>query len=481
MPRLNDSGFGQIFIIIVLILGLLAGLFLVRQKQIFTPDAAPSQPNIVRDALINQSSTPDEEGNRVILKSERFGVYGNPSFQVKYDTSSEKFIIEINDTPIEKVRAEVERDLLNKAGKNIAVLCNLDFTIIASHLVKDDGYNATDNKLAICKLYQMNLNELSNRDASFIERIKELILSILGQRTFLSDQKITTTTDLPLGSYISLCRNDGSDAEGVWQIIDNPRVAEFLYNQQSPRCGSPVPNYLVFTESVEVGTYLSLCLPDGESSPKEWVWQINGSGRVADYLYTQDTCTPPVPKPEPLKQVFAKLLSVNSHIISSCPAPFGQIKTPSYQGNSATGHCSSSYGSCPANSRRAKSIDVTTSGQNIIFPTINGQEVQWSYLGQFSLGVNDCENGVPYCGIGAFFQAVTGSDRWILHLLHLDPKSITLSGGKTYFSGQTAGKVVPGVYLHINLGKNIKAPSNPPLGAEDFDPGWVDPTFMCIQ
>lgn len=483
MPRLNNGGFSQIVVIIVLIFGLLAGLFLVRQKQIFSPKAAPAQPEIVKNALVSQSLSPDADGNRVVLKSERFGVYGNPSYQVKYNISSDNFIMEINDTPIEKVRAEAERGLLDKAGDNVPSLCSLDFTIIASHLVNDDGYDAVDKKLAICKLYELNLDAFSADEASFLDRLKELILSILGQQSVLSDQQLVFTEDLPLGSYITLCRNDGTDVAGVWQVEDNPRAARLLHNQPLPRCGAPVPDYLVFTEPVPVGAYLSLCKDKEDSSPEEWVWQVNESGRVTNSPYVQDRCTqaPPIPEP-PLKQTFLKLLSVQSHITSSCPAPFGQIKTLSYQTNSngvVVGHCSPSYGSCPSNSRRAKSIDVTTSGQDIIFPTINGQEVQWSYLAQFSLGANDCEHGVPYCGIGVVFQAVTGSDRWVLHLLHLNPEKLPVSQGNTYSSGQAAGKTVPGVFLHINLGKNIKAPANPPLGSADFDPGWMDPSFMC--
>jgi len=163
---------------------------------------------------------------------------------------------------------------------------------------------------------------------------------------------------------------------------------------------------------------------------------------------------------------------------ASCPVPGGVIKTPSYQASPTTGHCSPSYGSCPAESRRAKSIDVDTRGGNVLFPTIDGQKVDWYYSNRFLLNNStDCEGGKPDCGIGVIFQAKAGSDLWTLHLVHLDPYKLLFKEQQANVPGETAGKTVSRVYVHINIGKGIK---NPPIeGSQDFDPGWIPPDFMC--
>lgn len=196
--------------------------------------------------------------------------------------------------------------------------------------------------------------------------------------------------------------------------------------------------------------------------------------------------------PSNIKSWYATLIPAGSHgaiepvappsgAQASCPVPGGVIKTPSYSASPTTGHCSPAYGSCPAESRRAKSIDVDTRGENVLFPTIDGQEVNWYFLNRFPLGSNDCEGGISDCGIMTVFQAPVGSTKWVLHLLHLDPNpniiSFDTSGPNR--SRSIAGKTVSGVYVHINIGKDILNAQYPPRGDLDLDPGWLAPDFMC--
>lgn len=175
-----------------------------------------------------------------------------------------------------------------------------------------------------------------------------------------------------------------------------------------------------------------------------------------------------------------EIITPPAGILASCPVSGGVIKTPSYSVSPTTGHCSPSYGSCPAESRRAKSIDVDTGGGDVIFPTIDSQEVDWYYLNQFSLNKpTDCEGGRSDCGVGVVFQARLESTMWTLHLLHLDPRTTLFNVAAPNKSGATAGKTVSGVYVHINIGKSIQNAQNPPQGDRDFDPGWIPADFMC--
>ena len=168
---------------------------------------------------------------------------------------------------------------------------------------------------------------------------------------------------------------------------------------------------------------------------------------------------------------------------TACPSQGGKIKTPSYQINPSIGHCSPFYGVCPTNSRRAKAIDVDTRGQDIIFPTILGQKVSWQYLTQFLLNKSgDCELGLSSCGIGVVFQTSVDTDTWVLHLLHLDSNNtLSFKPGLLADSGTVVGKTIPGVFLHVNIGKNIKNPDSPSGGDKDLDPGWIAADFMCNQ
>lgn len=289
MPRLNDKGFSQIVVFVILLLGLLAGLYLVKQTQVFKSKATSELPDHAKNTFLAGAQSPvDQYGDRIIFQKPRYFVEYQPTFDL--------FMLVINDTPLESVRAEAEKDLLQLAEYDLQSLCSLHFNILASKFVTDDGYNATDDKLGICKQYQIDLESSQTpNQQSFIDRVRNSIISALqGRQTFLSDKPIVSSQKLPDGVYISLCRGNNTSSEGVWQTGENPRVADFLYNQEAIRCNEPVPNYLVFTQSVPKGAYLSLCAPEREtSSSRELVWQVNESGRTAEFLYTQDGCTLP--------------------------------------------------------------------------------------------------------------------------------------------------------------------------------------------
>lgn len=289
MPRLNDKGFSQIVVFVILLLGLLAGLYLVKQTQVFKSKATSELPDHAKNTFLAVAQSPvDQYGDRIVFQNARYYVEYQPTFDL--------FVLVINDTPLESVRAGAEKDLLQLAEYDLQSLCSLHFNILASKFVTDDGYNATDDKLGICKQYQMDLEgSQTPNQQSFIDRVRNSIISALqGRQTFLSDKPIVSSQKFPVGIYISLCRGNNTNSEGVWQTGENPRVADFLYNQEAIRCNEPVPNYLVFTQSVPKGAYLSLCAPDSDvSSSRELVWQVNESGRTAEYLYTQDGCTPP--------------------------------------------------------------------------------------------------------------------------------------------------------------------------------------------
>lgn len=181
--------------------------------------------------------------------------------------------------------------------------------------------------------------------------------------------------------------------------------------------------------------------------------------------------------------------SAISTTLASCPVPGGVIKNPSYQAYLQDpfkgGHCSPSYGTCPMESRRAKAIDIDTQGQNVVFPIIANQTVTWEYVPtELTLTGNDCEGNNPNCGKFYIFKTNLGVDTWVLHLLHIDPNTTTFNRTTGNPSGSIVGKTVPGIYLHLEIGKNIKNINNPPLGSTDLDPGWMSADVelgMCLK
>src|SRR3989344_3986915 len=171
--------------------------------------------------------------------------------------------------------------------------------------------------------------------------------------------------------------------------------------------------------------------------------------------------------------------------LASCPVAGGKIWAGSYQSDPKRCHCSPDYGSCNINSRRAKSIDVSTggpTGSDVVLPTIEGRSISWKYVYSYTLKSNDCNDAiVGGCGQGLVFVDYIDADHnWPLHLLPLGKTG--LIQGNSYPSGTPVGKTST-THVHISVGKNIKNPTNPPSGSSDLDPGWIpaDKTLgMCV-
>lgn len=163
---------------------------------------------------------------------------------------------------------------------------------------------------------------------------------------------------------------------------------------------------------------------------------------------------------------------VPTDIHTTCPVPQGSISTPSYNANQQTGHCSGTYGytcRCGTAGRRAKAVDIPTSGKAVIMPTINDQEANWQLIvGPYI--VDNQEGG----GVGYTFEATVGADKWYLDMLHLNRG---LSLGQTYPSGTSIGTSVAG-HIHMTMAKNLA--QTPVAGTNtDCDPNWLPSDFVC--
>lgn len=179
---------------------------------------------------------------------------------------------------------------------------------------------------------------------------------------------------------------------------------------------------------------------------------------------------------------------------SSCPLPGKRVigcgsfmSDPKYNRGACAGpqpidrgHCGRTYGCYKGSieatnaSRRAHSIDVDApAGEKVYLPTISGQSVTWNYDKNLSYHVASGDGG----GHGHVFVASVGPDRWVLHLLHMNPALIPPPSGGTYKSGDAVTTVAQTNYthLHINIGKN-------PTG-NDGGKGWLNPEDlgMCTN
>lgn len=146
------------------------------------------------------------------------------------------------------------------------------------------------------------------------------------------------------------------------------------------------------------------------------------------------------------------------------------------------GHSGRTYGGYAGsieatnNKRRAHSIDVDApAGEKVYLPTIDGQSVQWIYSPALGYGVAEKDGG----GNAHVFIAHIGKDRWILHLVHMDPPPVLPppDGRSNYQSGDAVTTVAPTKYthLHINIGKNPTS--------YDGGSGWLNPEElgMCVK
>jgi len=169
------------------------------------------------------------------------------------------------------------------------------------------------------------------------------------------------------------------------------------------------------------------------------------------------------------------ITAVTTGAVASCPVVGGTISTPSYQADPQRGHCNDNYRklytcNCGTSGRRAKAIDVTTNGKEVKLPKINGQDVTWKLITKNYL-ISGGEGG----GVGNTFEAIMGTDRWYLDILHLTQTS--LAQGSEYPSGTTIGTSVI-QHAHMTIGKNLSRA--PTAGTDtDCDQGWLPSDFMC--
>lgn len=283
-----QKGIAQILIILFLVIGLLVGLYVVRQTQVLNSRANSTAPEDAKSNLLQNASAPYDEFNNQIVLDEKDKDF---SYQVEYQPEFDQFILVIYKTPIEKVREDAEQALLAKSG-DLDSLCALQFTVLAPHFVAS-GENYTDDTLDLCKKRMLQLEGSDFSPHTFQFETLSPQKDPPGQ--FLSDLQIVTSEQFPMFVYIKLCRNNGQPVEGVWHTRKDPLIGEFLYNQRIERCNNPTPNYLVFTEPVPEGTLVALC--ESKTLPwRESVWKVNSTGYTADYVTTHDDCTlPPSP------------------------------------------------------------------------------------------------------------------------------------------------------------------------------------------
>lgn len=181
-----------------------------------------------------------------------------------------------------------------------------------------------------------------------------------------------------------------------------------------------------------------------------------------------------------------------STYIASCPVLNGQITFPSYNaGPPPSGHCTagSAEGICPAacptSGRRAKAIDVDTSGgKDVVLPTIEGREANWKLI-QKSCGAPGFS--YPNCGsanggTGALYtfegELFDSPDKWYLQLIHMDV-DLSWAAGEIHASGQIIGKTDFTNIVHVSIGKNIKNPLESGSDETDCDQGWLAADAMC--
>lgn len=148
--KLNQQGISQLVIVVVILLGLLATIYLVKQRQV-APKAASSTFNHAQETLLAKAQPPlDEFGNRIVLKSEQAGLANNPLYVVEYQPPFNQYILVIYGTPIEEVRQQAEEALLEQADRGLTGLCALNFKVVAPGFVMG-GEAGEDSQLGICK------------------------------------------------------------------------------------------------------------------------------------------------------------------------------------------------------------------------------------------------------------------------------------------------------------------------------------------
>lgn len=194
---------------------------------------------------------------------------------------------------------------------------------------------------------------------------------------------------------------------------------------------------------------------------------------------------------------------------ASCPIPGGKIGCASFgkpysvngfseacapdsSGNG--GHCSNIYqsrvGICLKREeggnliRTAKSIDVSAgskAGDPVYLPTINGQSLDWEYVGPVSAGSN--------FGWIRLFHSVNAKDGiWSIHFVHVNEGNPSLRIGDIVKSGQVGATILnpwipgdPWPHAHITAGLNVE---DSLVNLQDYSPNWKFPDRelgMCTK
>ena len=339
------------------------------------------------------------------------------------------------------------------------------------------------------------------QEAEEITTVPAVVLAAIAR---VESPSITQKTDSEVSRISSLagCPRSPTGALGIMQVqppgtrgyfkLGVERGAKFLYttaDKLTEEDFCDVKKSIIIASGFILEKIFYFGYSYGEKDNKKWnpVWTYDQDAiyKVAEGFYgclaygggDPLRCSGPYSYGN---DIWTSISSCKITPTASCPVANGKIKVPSIEKDTLNGHCGPAYGSCPANSRRAKSIDVDTQNQQLIFPTISGQKVNWTYLSQFPLNkAGDCEGGFSNCGVGMIFQANLGSDSWTMHLLHIDPATTKFRPAEFYQSGTVIGKTVSNLFLHVNMGVNISNPANPPVGSNDFDAGWIAADFMC--
>lgn len=170
---------------------------------------------------------------------------------------------------------------------------------------------------------------------------------------------------------------------------------------------------------------------------------------------------------------------------ASCPAS-GIITTHSYDFDKTGGHCSPSYNTdygvppascCGTSGRRAKSIDVSTGGNDVILPQIQGQTTGWTITNKMCAATGatypNCtgsgeEGGAIYEFTTNIPNSTVSQDIWTLQLTHMQPNS-NPQQGNSYPPQTPVGKTVAPGIVHISIGRNVSGDCV----------GWIPADFMC--
>lgn len=296
---MRQKGVAQILLMAIVIVGLFVVLYLSQRSQVIKSKASYIDPSFAKNTLMSKAAPPtDEYGDRVLFKSTKLGVDDNPRYELEYQPSNqykptEDYILVINDTPIEQVREEAEKDLLIQSGGNINSLCAMNIKVVSPGLVTG-GDTATDDQLGLCK--QSTGGDTPSAPQDTVTESNTVQFSSL--------QPMVISQDFPSGTLMDVCFSSNG-LEGTWKITNNPSVGTFASSHfvSSSRCTDPLPKNMTFDQQVPSGSFIHLCQAD-DPSANEWVWQVDSSGLSATFLYSQKGCMP-VPQSSFQKAIFS--------------------------------------------------------------------------------------------------------------------------------------------------------------------------------